>query len=97
MYGFTRRWRADQVTPQLADDLRAMIRTASGRAAEPSAGIADAQSVAESAEGVVPASSSGYDGHKNVNSRKRHLLVDALGLLIAVVVTPASHRGGVLR
>jgi putative transposase len=92
VYGFVRRWRADQVTHQLVDDLRAMIRAAAGRAAEPSAGIADAQSVAESAEGVVPAASSGYDGHKNVNGRKRHLLVDALGLLIAVVVTPANAQ-----
>ena len=39
--------------------------------AEPSAGIMDSQSVAESAEGVVPTATSGYDGHKKVNGRKR--------------------------
>src|SRR6202007_1417496 len=70
--------------------LRALIRRAAGRNAEPSAAIIDAQSVAESAEGVVGKATSGYDRHKNVNGRKRHLLVDTLGLLIAVVVTPAS-------
>jgi transposase len=46
--------------------------------------------VHESAEGVVPAATSGYDSHKNVNGRKRHLLVDTLGLLICVVVTAAD-------
>ena len=52
----------------------------------------DSQSVAESAEGVVPTATSGYDGHKKVNGRKRHILADTLGLLIAVVVTPASAQ-----
>jgi putative transposase len=46
--------------------------------------------VRESAEGVVPAATSGYDQHKNVNGRKRHLLAGTAGLLIAVAVTPAS-------
>jgi len=50
----------------------------------------DPQSVKESAEGVVPAATSGYDRFKNVNGRKRHLVVDTGGLLIAVAVTPAS-------
>ena len=80
VYGFTRRWRADRVTHDLADQLRALIRQAAGRDAEPTAGVIDAQSVAESAEGVVPKATSGYDRHKNVNGRKRHLLVDTLGL-----------------
>ncbi len=92
VYGFCRRWRQDKVTTALADDLRAAIRRGLGRNAEPLAGIIDAQSVAESAEGVVPAASSGYDGHKHVNGRKRHLLVDTLGLLIAVVITPANTQ-----
>jgi transposase len=52
----------------------------------------DAQSVHESAEGVVPSATSGYDSHKNVNGRKRHVLADTLGLLIGVVVTPASAQ-----
>jgi len=90
VYGFTRRWRADRVTHDLVDQLRALIRQAAGRDAEPTAGVIDAQSVAESAEGVVPKATSGYDRHKNVNGRKRHLLVDTLGLLIAVTITPAN-------
>ena len=90
VYGFVRRWRAGRVLHDLVDDLRTIIRRAAGRQEKASAGIIDAQSVHESAEGVVPAATSGYDRHKNVNGRKRHLLVDTLGLLIAVAVSAAS-------
>ena len=90
VYGFLRRWRAGRVLHDLVDDLRAIIRRAAGRSEQASAGIIDAQSVRESAEGVVPAATSGYDQHKNVNGRKRHLLVDTLGLLIAVAVSAAN-------
>ena len=92
VWGMHARWRKDGVTSRLVDELRAVIRRAAGRSAEPSAGVVDAQSVHESAEGVVPAATSGFDGHKKVNGRKRHLLVDTLGLLIGVVVTPASAQ-----
>lgn len=90
VYGVVRRWGTDKVPQDLADELRAMIRRAAGRDREPSAAIIDAQSVHESAEGVVPAATSGFDPHKKVNGRKRHLLVDTLGLLIAVTVSKAS-------
>jgi len=90
VYGLHARWKADRVLDDITDRLRAAVRVAAGRAAEPSAGIMDSQSVAGSAEGVVPTATSGYDGHKKVNGRKRHILADTLGLLIAVVVTPAS-------
>jgi transposase len=90
VYGFLRRWRADRTLHDLVDDLRGIIRRAAGRNHRASAGIIDAQSVHESAEGVVPSATSGYDQHKNVNGRKRHLLTDTLGLLIGVVVTPAN-------
>jgi transposase len=90
VYGCLRRWRAGRVLHDLVDDLRARIRRAAGRTDKASAGIIDAQSVRESAEGVVPSATSGYDSHKNVNGRKRHLLTDTLGLLIAVAVSPAS-------
>jgi transposase len=90
VYGLHARWKKDSVLAGITDALRARVRAAARRNPEPSAGIIDAQSVRESAEGVVPAATSGYDQHKNVNGRKRHLLVDTLGLLIGVVVTPAD-------
>jgi transposase len=90
VYGLFAAWERDQVTADLADALRAAARRTAGRHHEPSAGCIDAQSVPESAEGVVPAASSGYDRHKRVNGRKRHIMADTLGLLIGVTVTPAS-------
>jgi putative transposase len=92
VYGLFARWSADRVLADLADRLRRLVRTAAGRDPEPSAGCMDAQSVARSAEGVVPAATSGFDAHKRVNGRKRHILADTLGLLIAVAVTPASAQ-----
>ena len=80
------------VLARIADRLRALVRRAAGRDPEPSAGIIDSQSVRESAEGVVPSATSGYDHYKNVNGRKPHLLAGTLGLLIGVVVSPASAQ-----
>ena len=76
VWGMCARWRKDGVLARIVDGLRAVVRRAAGRDPEPSAGIVDAQSVHESAEGVVPAATSGYDSHKNVNGRKRHVVVD---------------------
>jgi transposase len=90
VWGMHARWKDDGVPARIVDALRALVRVAAGRHPEPSAAVIDAQSVAESAEGVVPAATSGYDSHKNVNGRKRHLLVDTLGLLVCVVVTAAN-------
>jgi hypothetical protein len=53
----------------------------------PSAAIMDTQSTMTTEEG---GRSSGYDAHKNVKGRKRHLLVDTLGLSLSVYVTPAD-------
>ncbi|THA22799.1 transposase, partial [Streptomyces sp. A1547] len=68
--------------------LRGRVREHEGRLAEPSAGIIDAQSVRAAA--TVPAASRGYDGGKKVPGRKRHIVTDTLGLLLAVAVTPAN-------
>src|SRR5262249_8559478 len=86
------RWKRDGAWADIADRLRARVRVAEGREAEPSAGVMDSQSVRESAEGVVPAATSGFDSFKKVNGRKRHIMTDTLGLLIAVVVSAASAQ-----
>lgn len=90
VYGLLSRWSANQTTFHLVNQLRAELRSALGRNPHPSAGCLDSQSVHESAEGVVPTATSGYDSHKRVNGRKRHILVDTLGLLCYVVVTAAN-------
>lgn len=88
VYAFFRRWRDKGWTAELHDRLRDRIREAAGRDREPTAGIIDAQSVKAAAS--VPAATRGFDGGKKVNGRKRHIVVDTLGLLLAVVVTAAS-------
>lgn len=88
VYAFFRRWREHGLVAEFHDRLRGKAREREGREAEPSAGIIDAQSVRASAS--VPASSSGYDGGKKVPGRKRHIVTDTLGLLLAVAVTAAN-------
>lgn len=95
VYGFLARWCRDRSAARLVDGLRHRLRTAAGRHRHPTAGCVDAQSVRESADAVVPAASSGYDAFKRVNGRKRHIIVDTLGLLIGVHATPANTRDAV--
>jgi transposase len=92
IYGLFGRWCVEYATTDLVDDLRTQLRTALGRGPQPSAGCADSQSVHESSEATVPRASSGFDPHKKVNGRKRHIVVDTLGLLVAVAVTPANTQ-----
>nr|WP_158712673.1 MULTISPECIES: IS5 family transposase [Streptomyces] len=88
VYAFFRRWRDKGLTAEFHDRLRDRVRQAAGRGAEPTAAVIDAQSVTAAA--WVPAVTRGFDGGKRVNGRKRHIVVDALGLLLAVMVTAAS-------
>jgi transposase len=88
VYRFFRRYLAQGLLAELHDRLRRQVRMKEGRDPEPSAGIIDSQSV--KADAVVGAGSRGFDGGKKINGRKRHLVVDCLGLLLAVLVTAAS-------
>ncbi len=72
------RWRRDGTLRRAHDGLRAMAREALGREAEPSAGILGSQTARSTGVGG-PAR--GYDGAKRAAGRKRHVLVDTLGLV----------------
>jgi putative transposase len=85
VYYYFRCWRDDGTWQRLHDTLRAAVRRQVGRHKHPTAGCLDSQSVKSTA---VPGIR-GYDKAKNVNGRKRHLLVDTLGLVLVVVVTAA--------
>ncbi|WP_442949530.1 transposase [Nostoc sp.] len=62
------------------------LRKIEGRDVEPSAGIIDSQTVKTTEKGGID----GYDAGKKINGRKRHILVDTMGLLLIVVVHAAS-------
>jgi len=81
-----KRWAAAGVFEAMHDRLRQQWRDRVGRAPEPTAAIIDAQSTRSTAQG----GNTGFDAGKKVKGRKRHLVVDTLGLLLAVTVTAAS-------
>ncbi|MFI5297989.1 MAG: IS5 family transposase [Polyangiales bacterium] len=88
-------WVAAGVFDTVHDHLRARVRVAEGRREEPTAAILDSQSVKSTDVGGP----CGFDAGKKVKGRKRHLLVDVLGLLLVAIITPASVQdrdGGAL-
>ena len=87
VYQQAQRWLAWGCFEQLADDLRAVLRLAAGRKAEPSAAVLDSRTLRSTPESGERA---GYDGHKRKRGSKLHMAVDTLGNLLALHVTPAN-------
>ncbi len=79
-------WRRDGTWDRIHDELRRRVRVAAGREPEPTAGILDAQSIKSSEGGEAR----GFDMGKRTTGRKRHLVVDTMGLILVVIVTSAS-------
>jgi putative transposase len=86
VYHYFWRWRRDGTWKRINDTLRGDLRVLAGRNRRPSAAIIDSQSAKTTDRG----GDKGFDSAKQMKGRKRHILVDTLGLLIAVVVTAAS-------
>jgi transposase len=81
-------WQESGATEAMHDELRRQCRIAAGREPAPSAAIIDSQSV--KAAGTVRKDSRGFDAGKKINGRKRHIAVDAIGLLLTVLITAAG-------
>ncbi|MEU9175257.1 IS5 family transposase [Streptomyces sp. NPDC048420] len=93
VYGYFAKWQSDGIFAQLNGLLRELVRQQEGRNAKPSACVIDAQSVKTSTS--VPATSQGTDNAKKIVGRKRSIVTDTLGLLLAVLVTAASVQDSV--
>ena len=86
VYHYFRMWRDDGTWQRIHDRVRADLRRKMGRDKQASAACLDSQSVKTT---QVPGVR-GYDTNKRVMGRKRHVVTDTMGLLLSVVVTPAS-------
>jgi putative transposase len=90
VYHYFDLWKKNGTLQRIHDALRVKVRKKAGRKEQPTASILDSQSVKTTEE----ARTKGYDGGKKVKGRKRHLLVDTLGLLLLVWVTTADVQDG---
>jgi transposase len=86
VYHVFRKWTLDHTWESLNARLRTCVRKAQNKRSRPTAAILDSQSVKSDPHG----GDVGYDAAKKIKGRKRHLLVDTLGLILGVLVTPAS-------
>ena len=89
VYQQTQRWLAAECFEAMADDLRALLREAAGRAPQPTAVVLDGRTLQATPESGHRA---GFDGHKKRQGSKLHAAVDTLGHLLAARVTPANEQ-----
>ena len=89
VYQQTQRWIRAGVFEAMVHDLRALLRLGEGRAPEPTAVVVDGRTLQSTPESGARAS---YDGHKRKKGTKLHMVVDTLGQLLTLTVTPAGEQ-----
>lgn len=89
VYDQARRWLAAGCFEAIVHDLRAVLRLAQGRDADPTAAVLDSRTIQSTPESGARA---GYDGYKRRKGSKVHIAVDTLGHLLALHVTPADEQ-----
>lgn len=86
-YYYSKKWLLNVIWDTIQNTICELIRIKKGKKACPTLGIIDSQTVKNSEWGLPE---KGYDGNKKINGRKRHMVVDTLGLLLCIIVTPAN-------
>jgi len=80
-------WKKNEIWEQMHEAIVEKIRKKAGKNEEPTVGIIDAQSVKST---LVSSQDKGFDAGKKIKGIKRHMIVDTLGLILAVVIQSAS-------